>query len=65
MSNEWERDPDPGPLGKLLVAACLAIIAVMLGTSVVGMTGALDRMHSAYPDAGCPAVAEFCEESKR
>jgi hypothetical protein len=65
MSNEWDRDPDPGQLGKLLVAACLAIIAVMLTTSVVGMTGALDRIHNALPADGCEAVAEFCDEVNR
>lgn len=61
--NDYDRPP--GPLAKLLIAFCLAVIAVMTGTSIVGMTGALDRMHNAYPDDGCEAIAEFCDEAKR
>ena len=65
MNNHWERDPPPGPMAKLMIAACLAVIAVMTTASVVGMTGALDRIHNKYPDDGCAVAHEFCDEDPR
>ena len=61
MNNDWDRDPPPGPMAKLLIAACLAVIAAVGGASVVGMTGALDRLHHANQPTACEAAPEFCE----
>lgn len=56
--------PPPGPMAKLLIGTCLAVIAVMLSASIVGMTGAMDRMSNAVPDDGCAVAHEFCEEAQ-
>ncbi|MGY6214952.1 hypothetical protein ACW73L_07305 [Methylolobus aquaticus] len=60
-----DYDRPPGPLAKLLIAFCLAVIAVMTSASIIGMTGALDRMHNAYPDDECGLAREFCDERRR
>jgi F0F1-type ATP synthase assembly protein I len=57
-----QYDPPPGPAAKLLIGFCLAVIAVMTSASVVGMTGALDRMHNKYPDDDCVVARGDCDE---
>jgi hypothetical protein len=57
-----QYDPPPGPMDKLMIAACLAVIAVLTTASVVGMTGALDRLHHANQPTACEAAPEFCDE---
>ena len=60
-----QYEPPPGPMAKLMIAACLAVIAVMTTASVVGMTGALDRLHHAKQSTDCEAAPEFCDEVAR
>jgi hypothetical protein len=63
--NDWERDPPPGPMAKLMIAACLAFIAVLTTASVVGMTGALDRLHRGHADSDCQIAHQLCDEDDR